>query len=187
MCYILGRSGSGKSTLLHILGGLDQPTSGTVYVEQVPLHTLSEKKRAAIRNMKVGFVFQFYYLLPELSVWDNVALPARIARKKSFNRTVDELLALVGLTERASHLPQQLSGGEMQRAALARALVNEPDVVFCDEPTGNLDETSARTIYRLIADLNTRNKQAFCIVTHEESLVRDKEYVYRLKDGVLTR
>ena len=186
MTFILGPSGSGKSTLIHILGGLDNPTAGRVYIENKALDSLSEKKLAVFRNEKVGFVFQFYHLLPELTVWENIIIPGLIARKKHFKKA-DELLAIVGLSERKNHLPQQLSGGELQRAAIARALINEPDIVFCDEPTGNLDEGNSSIIYNLIDGLNKSKKQTFCIVTHEESLVKDRENVYRLYDGILTK
>ncbi|MBU1862659.1 MAG: ABC transporter ATP-binding protein [Candidatus Omnitrophica bacterium] len=184
MCFILGRSGSGKSTLLHILGGLDRPNGGKIYLEGTDINNLREKEKAEFRNKKIGFVFQFYHLLPELTVWENVILPGLIARKKDF-KNVDTLLSIVGLTERKKHLPSQLSGGELQRAALARALVNDPDIVFCDEPTGNLDEENARIIYDLMVTLNKEKKQTFCVVTHEESFVREQQNVYRLKDGVL--
>jgi len=184
ICYILGRSGSGKSTLLHILGGLDKPTSGKVFIEDIKLYSFGDKRMSDIRNKKVGFVFQFYHLLPELTVRENVLLPGLIARKKP-GKKVDELLSIVGLSERKKHLPHQLSGGEMQRVALARALVNDPDIVFCDEPTGNLDEENAAIIYNLIETLNKEKKQTFCIVTHEESLVKGKKQVYRLRDGLL--
>jgi len=186
MCYILGRSGSGKSTLLHILGGLDKPTAGSVHIEKTKLYTFGDRRISEIRNKKVGFVFQFYHLLPELTVRENVLLPGLIARTKPYKK-VDELLSIVGLSERTKHLPYQLSGGEMQRVALARALVNDPDIVFCDEPTGNLDEESALIIYNLIETLNKEKKQTFCMVTHEESYVKQKQNVYRLKDGLLTK
>ncbi len=186
LTFILGSSGSGKSTLIHILGGLDRPTEGKVYIENNALDSFSNKKLAAFRNKKVGFVFQFYHLIPELTVWENIIIPGLIARRKLFKKA-DELLAIVGLSDRKKHLPHQLSGGELQRVALARAFINDPDIVFCDEPTGNLDEGNSAIIYNLIESLNKSRKQTFCIVTHEESLVKDRENVYRLRDGILTK
>lgn len=185
MCFIVGRSGSGKSTLLHILGGLDTPTQGSVYIEGAKLHGVSDRKKALLRNQKIGFVFQFYHLLPELTVWENVLLPALIGGRKA-HKAAEELLHLVGLSKRKKHLPSQLSGGEQQRVALARALINEPDVVLCDEPTGNLDEETACTMYALIERLNQEKKQTFCIVTHDESVVKKNQNMYRLRDGVLS-
>jgi lipoprotein-releasing system ATP-binding protein len=184
--FILGRSGSGKSTLLHILGGLDKPTSGKVYLDDAAFDKMSDTRRAALRNKRIGFVFQFYHLLPELNVLENVMLPGMIARKKVSDRA-HVLLDILGLSERKKHFPSQLSGGEQQRAALARALVNNPDIVLCDEPTGNLDEENAENIYRLIEKLNTTEKQTFCIVTHEEAVANNKQNVYRLKEGILTQ
>jgi ABC-type lipoprotein export system ATPase subunit len=187
MSYIVGRSGSGKSTLLHILGGLDRPSDGDVYFGKKKIYRMGERRLCEFRNYGVGFVFQFYHLIPELTVLENVMLPGRIARRKTskVRAGARELIDWVGLTDRQKHLPRQLSGGEMQRVALARSLVNNPAIVFCDEPTGNLDEESAAMIYSLIEKLNKEKKQTFCIVTHEESLVVDKENVYRLRDGIL--
>lgn len=183
--YILGRSGSGKSTLLHILGGLDKPSDGDVFFQGKKIYRMSQRRLCEFRNHHVGFVFQFYHLLPELNVRENIMLPGLIARRKRrvLRAKAESLLETIGLKDRQNHLPRQLSGGEMQRVALARALVNEPDIVFCDEPTGNLDEENAALIYTLINDLNKKNKQTFCIVTHEESVVINKENVYRLKGG----
>ena len=187
LAFIVGRSGSGKSTLLHILGGLDKPSGGQVYFGRKKLYRMWEKRLAQFRNQHVGFVFQFYHLIPELSVLENVMLPGLIARRKRriVREKAAELLREVGILDRKKHLPRQLSGGELQRAALARSLINNPDIVFCDEPTGNLDEENAAIIYNLIETLNKKNEQTFCIVTHEESLVLGKKNVYRLKEGRL--
>lgn len=185
ICYIVGRSGSGKSTLLHILGSLDRPTKGAVFFEGLDFTTLGERELAQYRNEKMGFVFQFYHLLPELNLVENVLLPARIARKKSQARWAHELLDLIGLGARAHHYPSEVSGGEQQRAAIARALVNHPKIVFCDEPTGNLDEETAEEVFRLLLELNRKQGQTLCIVTHEESLVRDQSSAFVLHEGVL--
>jgi lipoprotein-releasing system ATP-binding protein len=183
MSYITGRSGAGKSTLLHLLGGLDRPTRGTVEFEGKNIGAYDEESLAEYRNMKVGFVFQFYHLLPELTVRENTELPSLIRGKRNSKRA-GELLKRVGLWERKDHLPNELSGGEQQRAAIARALVNDPALVLCDEPTGNLDEETAGSIHQLILELN-REGQTFCIVTHEESLARSSGRLFRLHEGVI--
>jgi ABC-type lipoprotein export system ATPase subunit len=144
---VIGPSGAGKSTLLHILGGLDKPSQGRVLFEEEDLYQLGEKERAGIRNSRIGFVFQFYYLLPEFNALENVLLPALID-KTLFSRAKEkakDILSLVGLAARINHLPNQLSGGEQQRVAIARTMINNPDIIFCDEPTGNLDSLSATT------------------------------------------
>ena len=181
--FVLGRSGAGKSTLLHLLGGLDQPTKGRVEFKGQDLSILDEESLAEYRNKRVGFVFQFYHLLPELTVKENVILPSLIAGKRRAGRA-DELLKQVGLWERRDHLPSELSGGERQRAAIARALVNEPELVFCDEPTGNLDEETAESIHQLIFELN-REGQTFCIVTHEEDFAQKSNRMFRLHEGIV--
>ncbi|MBI4358388.1 MAG: ABC transporter ATP-binding protein [Candidatus Omnitrophica bacterium] len=183
MMFIIGRSGAGKSTLLHLLGGLDRPTAGTVEFRGEDLSLLNEESLAKYRNKRVGFVFQFYHLLPELTVRENVELPSLIAGKRRTKRSED-LLKRVGLWERRDHLQSELSGGEQQRAAIARALINEPELVFCDEPTGNLDDETAESIHRLIFDLN-REGQTFCVVTHEESFARKGNRILRLHEGVV--
>ncbi len=181
--FVLGRSGAGKSTLLHLLGGLDQPTKGRVEFKGQDLSILDEESLAEYRNKRVGFVFQFYHLLPELTVKENVILPSLIAGKRRAGRA-DELLKQVGLWERRDHLPSELSGGERQRAAIARALVNEPELVFCDEPTGNLDEETAESIHQLIFELN-REGQTFCIVTHEEDFAQKSNRMFRLHECIV--
>lgn len=185
--FILGHSGTGKSTLLHLLGGLDRPTKGDVIFDGKSLASMNESELAAFRNRKVGFVFQFYHMLPELSLLENVLLPALIARNPKGRKQATELLDRVGLSHRLKHRPSQLSGGEQQRAAIARALVNEPEIVLCDEPTGNLDEENAENVYNLIETMNREKGQTFCIVTHEESFVKQKPNVYRLSQGHLTK
>ena len=184
MVFVIGRSGAGKSTLLHLMGGLDHPTQGAIEFEGGDLSVLDEESLAEYRNKRIGFVFQFYHLLPELTVKENVELPSFIARNRRSKRA-DELLKRVGLWERRDHLPNELSGGEQQRAAIARSLINEPELVFCDEPTGNLDEETAESIHQLIFKLN-EDGQTFCIVTHEEDFAQaSSQRVFRLHEGVI--
>ncbi|OGW78643.1 MAG: hypothetical protein A2Z83_01515, partial [Omnitrophica bacterium GWA2_52_8] len=187
MAFILGRSGSGKSTLLHLFGGLDQPTSGKIMFEGRDLVRTPERKLASLRNKRLGFVFQFYHLLPELTVYENVTLPARIARSRVDHVWATELLRRMHLTDRKNYMPVKLSGGEQQRVAIARALMNRPAVVFCDEPTGNLDAETSETVLALLTELNEREGQAFIIVTHDEVLAWRFDHVYRLVDGILMR
>ncbi len=184
MVFITGKSGSGKSTLLHLLGGLDRPSQGKIHFEGRDMTEMSEKELARIRSRHIGFVFQFYHLLPELTVYENVLLPTLIAGKS--NRTwVKEVLKRVRLWNRRTHFPSELSGGEQQRVAIARALVNHPAVVLCDEPTGNLDSENAASVMALINELNTQEGQAFLIVTHDEEMAGRYDRTYRLHEGVL--
>lgn len=186
MAFIVGRSGSGKSTLLHLLGGLDQPTSGKILFEGEDMTEMSEKELARIRNRRIGLVFQFYHLLPELTLFENVLLPSLIAGKPNL-KWAKECLRKVKLFSRAEHYPAELSGGEKQRAAMARALVNRPSVVLCDEPTGNLDVETSASVVSLMEDLNRREGVAFVVVTHDEAMAARHEQVYRITDGVLLR
>ncbi len=184
MSLIYGRSGSGKSTLLHLMGGLDRPTAGTILFENHDLSTLSQRELARIRNRRLGFVFQFYHLIPELTLFQNVLLPSLIAGRPD-KKWARELLKRVRLSSRQDHYPQELSGGEQQRAAVARALMNHPAVILCDEPTGNLDEETAEEVISLLNDLNRYDGLAFVIVTHDEAVAWHYTDVYRLQDGVL--
>lgn len=186
MSFIIGRSGSGKSTLLHLLAGLDTPTAGKIIFEGEELTAMNEKAISRIRNRRLGFVFQFYHLLPELTLYENVLLPSLIAGKRDDN-WCKELLKRVKLLSRQDHYPSELSGGEQQRAALARALMNRPSLVLCDEPTGNLDRETSESILFLMNDLNRRDGQAFVIVTHDEVLAWRYPQVFRLVDGVLVK
>lgn len=187
---IAGPSGAGKSTLLHILGGLDSPTEGKVLFEEADIYKLSDPDLGKIRNEKIGFVFQFYHLLPEFTVLENVVLPAFIAgRHKSNPQNVKqqalELLKELGLGERIAHFPNQLSGGEQQRVAIARALVNRPAMLLCDEPTGNLDSKTGSDIISLIKKINTETRMTVILVTHNTELTRFADSVYYLRDGIL--
>lgn len=187
---IIGPSGAGKSTLLHILGGLDEPTKGQVTFDGEDIYRLNDAGRARMRNRKIGFVFQFYHLLSELSALENVFLPAMVKGElknpKDYEPMAMTLLEKVGLKDRATHKPNQLSGGEQQRVAIARALINNPKVIFCDEPTGNLDSESGKQIIDLLVNLNKTRKQALIIVTHDEQIARLSHKVIRIRDGILT-
>lgn len=185
---IVGPSGAGKSTLLHLLGGLDSPNVGKVYFEGVDLYGLGEDQRAKIRNQRIGFVFQFYHLLPELTALENVMLPAlmnnSVAKtRRSVSERAKGQLKVVGLEDRSAHRPCQLSGGEQQRVAIARALMNDPDILFCDEPTGNLDSKTGKQIIELLDGLNKDRKCTLCIVTHQEEIVKGADNVLHILDG----
>lgn len=184
---IVGPSGAGKSTLLHLLGGLDSPTSGEVIFQGEDIYKLSEAVLAGIRNKKIGFIFQFYHLLSEFTVLENVLLPGLIGGGKADRVKKDalELLEKVGLSQRVDHFPSQLSGGEKQRVAVARSLINNPDLLLCDEPTGNLDSNSGEGIIALIKDINIKNRMTVVLVTHNMELARLADRVYHLKDGLL--
>lgn len=186
MTFIVGRSGSGKSTLLHLLGGLDRVTEGRIFFQGNDLSLMSEKELALYRSRKVGFIFQFFHLLPELTLFENVLLPSLIARTPNPGRARD-LLRRVGLRGRERHFPSELSGGEQQRAAIARALVNQPEIVFSDEPTGNLDDETAEGVFHFLVTLHQEERTAFVIVTHDEALAHRFGNVYRLHEGILTR
>jgi lipoprotein-releasing system ATP-binding protein len=182
---IVGSSGAGKSTLLHILGTLDKPDNGSVALENVSYHQLSGKKLAAFRNTHIGFVFQFHHLLPEFTALENVCIPGWIAgkKKKEISDRAAHLLDILGIGARKDNKPQALSGGEQQRVAVARALINNPKIVFADEPTGNLDSVNARELHQLFFDLRKQFDQTFLIVTHNEELAQMSDRVLHMKDG----
>ncbi len=187
---ILGASGAGKSSLLHILGILDTPTSGHVSFKGENLSIIGQKKLAEKRNRIFGFVFQFYHLLPDFNALENVLMPRLIGRrffkkvsKKEHTEKATELLERVGLGNRINHRPNELSGGEKQRVAIVRALMNDPEILLCDEPTGNLDTKSGREIQKLIWDLNEKTKQTVVIVTHDERFAETAGRVIRMADG----
>ena len=182
---IVDPSGAGKTTLLQIAGSLDKADSGNILYDGIDISTLSEKKLAEFRNSKIGFVFQFHQLLPEFTAIENVAIPALIAggKKADVMRKASELLSLVGMQERADHKPSELSGGEKQRVAVARAIINSPDVIFADEPSGSLDSKNKDELHKLFFDLRARFNQTFVIVTHDEHLASMCDRILKMEDG----
>ena len=182
---IVGPSGAGKTTLLQIAGSLDKADSGNILYDGIDISTLSEKKLAEFRNSKIGFVFQFHQLLPEFTAIENVAIPALIAggKKADVMRKASELLSLVAMQERADHKPPELSGGEKQRVAVARAIINSPDVIFADEPSGSLDSKNKDELHKLFFDLRARFNQTFVIVTHDEHLASMCDRILKMEDG----
>ena len=186
---IVGASGAGKTTLLQIMGTLDKADSGSVIIDGVDVMKLSDAKRSAFRNKHMGFVFQFHQLLPEFTALENVMMPALIGgtSRSEAKKRAEELLAFMGLSERASHKPNELSGGEKQRVAVARALVNKPDVVFADEPSGSLDTQNKQELHRLFFDLRDRLGQTFVIVTHDEQLADLADRKICMRDGLIEK
>ncbi len=187
---LIGPSGAGKSTLLHILGGLDCPTQGSVIFEGQDLYKLSDLQLSRVRNSRIGFVFQFYHLLSEFNILENVMMPVLISGCKrnaivAAEKNARKLLEHAGLEDRISYFPSQLSGGEKQRVAIVRALMNNPKLLLCDEPTGNLDSCSSAQIIALIRNINIENKMTILLVTHNEELASGAERLYHLRDGLM--
>ena len=184
---IVGPSGAGKSTLLHLIGTLDKPTEGEVFIDGQNVFKLNSKELAHFRNTKIGFIFQFHHLLPEFTILENVCIAAMISGKsiKSVEQKAKELLDEVGLKERLDHKPSEISGGEAQRVAIARALINSPKVILADEPTGNLDTHNSEEIVKIIFELRKKYKQTFVIVTHNESFAAMTDRTLKMVDGNL--
>ncbi|HQI42342.1 MAG: ABC transporter ATP-binding protein [Ignavibacteriales bacterium UTCHB2] len=184
---IVGASGAGKSTLLHLLGGLDRPDSGKVLFENNNIFEYSNDKLAKFRNENMGFVFQFHHLLPEFTALENVAIPMMINGKslKTAFKEAQKLLDVVGLAQRENHKPAELSGGEQQRVAVARALANNPKIIFADEPTGNLDSANSESIHKLLFELRDKYQKTFVIVTHNPDLMKLADVIFEIKDGMI--
>lgn len=182
---IVGSSGAGKSTLLHILGTLDKPDAGEVFLHDQQIEKLTGNALAKFRNKHIGFIFQFHHLLPEFSALENVCIPGWIAKRKraEVESEAKEILELLGLGKRAHHKPHELSGGEQQRVAVARALINKPDIIMADEPTGNLDSANGRDLHELFMQLRDKYQQTFLIVTHNEELAKMSDRIVHMKDG----
>lgn len=180
---IVGKSGSGKSTLLHLLGGLDTPTEGSVFYDDVNLSQLKETPSARFRRVHIGFVFQEYHLIPELTVRENIIYPALLAKKKVDEDYLGQLISTLELDDRVTHLPSQLSGGQQQRTAVARAFINQPEVVLCDEPTGNLDSHSGKAVMEMIASLRWQFHQTVVVVTHDMEFAQTADRILTIRDG----
>lgn len=185
--FIKGPSGAGKSTLLHILGSLDEPTEGSVYYRETELYELPDRKLSSWRNRNIGFIFQFHYLLNDFTASDNILLPYMFSKNKLAvgRERTDMLMNNLGVYHRKDHKPSELSGGEQQRIAVARALVNDPQIILADEPTGNLDSVNTHFIMEFFRELNKEEGKTFVIVTHENELIQYADSVVNLKDGVL--
>ena len=184
---IVGKSGAGKSTLLHILGTLDAADSGELDIRETRIRSLNARQLAGFRNRHIGFVFQFHHLLPEFTALENVCIPGFIQQKPvdSVKKRAEELLRYLGLGDRLLHKPTEMSGGEQQRVAVARALINQPDIIFADEPTGNLDSMASQELHRLLRQLRDEYGQAFVIVTHNKELADLSDRCVEMKDGLL--
>jgi ABC-type lipoprotein export system ATPase subunit len=183
--FLCGPSGAGKTTLMYILAGLEKPEQGKVWVDGVDLYAMSRKQQAAIRNQRMSYIFQNYYLMPELTALENVMVPAMIGGKDLTDKAM-ESLARVGLSERIDHLPAELSGGEQQRVAIARALVNSPQIIFADEPTGNLDSRNGEQVMEMLLSLANEDGATLVVVTHDESLAADGDRKLVIKDGIIS-
>ena len=184
---IVGPSGSGKSTLLHILGGVDKPTSGKVFVEDTDMHGLDEDKLAIFRRRQIGLVYQFYNLLPVLNVDENILLPHLLDGRAMDKERLDKIVEYLGLTERRNNLPSELSGGQQQRVSIGRALFNHPAILLADEPTGNLDRKNGEEIIRLLRESNRKQKQTLILITHDESIALQADRMICIEDGKITK
>ena len=180
---ILGPSGSGKSTLLHLLGGVDKPTSGKVYIGGQSIYEMKERELTAFRRREIGQIYQFYNLIPVLNVEENICLPMLLDHRQAERKDLDELLDLLGLTERVNHLPSELSGGQQQRVAIGRALISKPKLILADEPTGNLDQKNSREIIKLFRELNEKYGQTILLITHDEKIAEHAERILVIEDG----
>lgn len=182
---IIGSSGSGKSTLLHIIGGVDNPTSGKVYINGEDLYALNDNKQSLLRRTEIGLIYQFYNLIPTLNVRENIILPSEIDGKFKDDDYLQSLIELLELTNREKHLPNELSGGQQQRVSIARAMINHPAILLCDEPTGNLDSKNSQEIMRLLKEANLKYNQTIIMVTHDISLANYANRLIHIEDGVI--
>ena len=182
---IVGPSGSGKSTLLHLLGGVDKPTSGKVYINDVDIYNLKEKDLSIFRRRNVGLIYQFYNLIPVLSVKENILLPAELDNRKIDKDYLDDLLKTLGLKERANHLPNELSGGQQQTTSIGRALINRPSIVLADEPTGNLDSKNSKEVLELLKLSVRKYNQTLIMITHDPSIALQADRVITIEDGTI--
>lgn len=180
---IIGASGSGKSTLLHLLGGVDKPTSGKVIINNIDIHQLTEDQLAEFRRKEIGIIYQFYNLLPIMNVKENIMLPSQLDKRKVDEKELNNLIHVLGLENRITHLPNQLSGGQQQRVAIGRALINHPALILADEPTGNLDSKSSREIIELLKLSNKKYNQTILLVTHDEKIAQEADRTIIIKDG----
>ena len=184
---ILGPSGSGKSTLLHLLGGVDKPTFGKVYIGGQSIYEMKERELTAFRRREIGQIYQFYNLIPVLNVEENICLPMLLDHRQAERKDLDELLDLLGLTERVNHLPSELSGGQQQRVAIGRALISKPKLILADEPTGNLDQKNSREIIKLFRELNEKYGQTILLITHDEKIAEHAERILVIEDGQIVK
>lgn len=182
---IVGASGSGKSTLLHLIGGVDRPTSGKVYIDGKDIYSFSEDELAIFRRRQVGLIYQFYNLIPILNVEENITLPLDLDGRKVNRKRLDELIGVLGLSDRKNHLPNELSGGQQQRTSIGRAMINSPAIILADEPTGNLDSKSSEEIVALLKKSNQDYKQTIIMITHNMEIAKAADRVIRIEDGKL--
>lgn len=183
---IIGPSGSGKSTLLHLLGGVDRPTSGKVYVDNTDIYSLNEKKLAVFRRRNLGVIFQFYNLIPVLTAKENILLPAELEGKKIDKEYVEDIIKTLGLKERENYLQNQLSGGQQQRVAIGRALINKPSIILADEPTGNLDSKNSKEIIELLKVTVKKYNTSLILITHDINVAAEADRIVKIEDGILT-
>ena len=184
---IVGASGSGKSTLLHLMGGVDKPTSGKVFINDKDIYQLSKDDLAIFRRREIGIIYQFYNLIPILNVKENILLPCNLDGKKVEEKHLQEIIELLGLSKREEHLPNQLSGGQQQRVAIGRAIINNPSIILADEPTGNLDSKSSKEIIELLKKSNKKYNQTILLITHDMSIAEQADRIIKIQDGKIVK
>ena len=184
---IIGPSGSGKSTLLHILGGVDNPTSGKIYIKDTDIYAMGENKRAVFRRQQIGLIYQFFNLIPILNVRENIELPLLLDGKKADQKRINELLGILNLSKRVKHLPNQLSGGQQQRVSIGRGLITNPAILLADEPTGNLDSKNSAEIIKLLKEMNEKYNQTLVLITHDDKIAAQAGRVITIEDGFITK